>query len=120
MRGGGYVSIQTHPSHGYSKPIIASPKQFYNYQETYSKGKQIDEQEVLMLLEQEGFKVIMHKKIIGFFAQAAWELDYAIRRINIKYARTLCLPILKLLCCPDFFFQVGNKNEWIVIAQREK
>lgn len=118
VESGGYIIIQSHPPNGYSKTIIARPEQFYDYQKRYSKGG-INEEEVIVLLKQYGFNIITHKKIIGFFAQLGWEIDYAIRRLNMKYIRTFSLSLLKLICSLDFLLPIGNKNEWIIIARRD-
>lgn len=120
MKKGGILYFQDCMKEDYHKMILnCPPNQFNLYRNKFFAGNQLSAGELLEILKKLNFEILKNGRIIGFFGQLAWEIDQ-ISAVNIKYLKTLLIPVLKTLCKLDFLLNLGRKNELFVVARKIK
>jgi SAM-dependent methyltransferase len=93
-------------------------KEFDDWAEHEHIGEHYELDEIFLLLEEIGYKVINGEYTFGFPGKLAWELD---RMTDKRFKRKLLLtPFLKLLGRISVLFRYKKSNALFVLAQRQE
>lgn len=93
-------------------------KSFLHYQKHFVVGEQFDKQDFCEAFKEANLSVIEMKEIVGFFGMFAWGLDQILHEVKFKYAKTIAMPFLKLICLFEFLFPIGKKNDVFIVAKK--